>query len=111
MDTCRILLSGYLVGVARKSMIRIDSFSSFPMFNKGSSSPCKPCTWVSFIVAILVLLSSVASLVGVYKAHFLVGGATFGTTNGSLALIALVANLAFLKKVMSCCPCMGSGKK
>ncbi len=77
------------------------------MFMKSSKSSamCTVCSIVTWIVMVLAALAVVASLVGVYKAHFLAGGATFGTTNGSLALISLVATLAFLMKMMMYCPC------
>lgn len=78
------------------------------MFNKNgskSSAMCTVCMVITWVIGVLVLLAAVASIVGVYKAHFLGGGATFGTTNGSLSLIALAVNLAFLVKVMMHCPC------
>ncbi len=79
------------------------------MFGKNgkSSGACTVCRIVGTIIGIVVLLSTIAALVGVYKAHFLLGGATFGTTNGSLALIALAVNLMFLKKMSRMCPCGG----
>lgn len=78
------------------------------MFNKNGSKSgpmCTVCMVITWIIAILVLLAAVASILGVYKAHVLAGGATFGTTNGSLSLIALAVNLAFLVKMMAYCPC------
>ena len=78
------------------------------MFGKNGSKPgpmCTVCMVVQWVIAVVILLGAIASVIGVYKAHFLVGGATFGTTNGSLALIAMVVSLAMLMKVMMCCPC------
>ena len=56
-----------------------------------------------WVFSSLLLLASVASLIGVYKSHFLSSGATFGTTSGSLALIAFVLSVTLWKKSMCCC--------
>lgn len=66
---------------------------------------CTVCSVVHWVIAVIILLSAIASVIGVYKAHFLAGGATFGTTNGSLSIMAMVVSLAFLAKMMMYCPC------
>lgn len=66
---------------------------------------CTVCMVITWVIGVIVLLGAIASIVGVYKAHFLAGGATFGTSNGSLALLAMAVNLAFLVKMMMHCPC------
>ncbi len=77
------------------------------MFSKNSKSDlmCTFCWIITYIVMVLSVLVTIAALVGVYKAHFLAGGATFGTTNGSLSLVALIGSLAFTIKMMMYCPC------
>ena len=74
-----------------------------------------------------VALGIIAALVGVYKAHVLSSGLTFGTSSGSLSLAevpnvspeertcgtssgslslaALAFNLFLVKKVLESCPC------
>ncbi len=68
-------------------------------------SPHKPgCMIVHTILAVLLLLATLTSLIGVYKAHVLADGLTFGTTTGSLSLIAFAITVVVFKKVMkSCC--------
>jgi hypothetical protein len=73
---------------------------------KGSSQ----CAFTYWVVVALYLFAAVLSGVGVYKAHFLSSGMTFGTTSGSLAIVAFVLSLTFLKKSLCCC-CSSSGKK
>ena len=66
---------------------------------------CAVCKLIALVLMILSVLGTIAALIGVYKAHFLAGGAAFGTTNGSLALVALALMLFLLKKAAECCPC------
>ena len=78
------------------------------MFHKNgskSSAMCTVCNIVTWVGMVLLALTTIAALVGVYKAHMLTGGAAFGTTNGSLSLLALAVNLAFFMKMMAHCPC------
>ena len=77
------------------------------MFGKTSKSAdmCSVCMIITWIIMVLTALVTIAALIGVYKAHILAGGAAFGTTNGSLSLVALIASLAFLMKMMQYCPC------
>ena len=61
------------------------------------------CMVVHLLVALLLFLGSVASLVGVYKSHVMPEGLTFGTTSGSLALLAFAVTITlFLKQVKNC---------
>ena len=76
------------------------------MFHKSSKNgPCTVCKVASAVIGILGLLVTIAAAIGVYKAHILSSGATFGTLNGSAAIIALVISLKLTKKTLSCCPC------
>lgn len=81
------------------------------MFWKSSNKvgcSCSACTSCGYVTAAFLGLATIASLLGVYKAHFLSTGLAFGTTSGSLALIAFAITLvAFSKAVHSCCPCSG----
>jgi len=73
---------------------------------KSSGGTCGPCTVVQWVVMALLFLATLAALVGVYKAHFLSTGATFGTTSGSLALVAFTLSLTLWAKSAShCCGC------
>lgn len=51
---------------------------------------------------VLGVLSTVASVIGVYKAHLLSTGLTFGTLTCSASLMALALNLFLIKKVADC---------
>ena len=73
----------------------------------GCCSPgCKVCKWV---VAILLLLTSIAALVGVYQTHVITGSDSsrvviqFGSTSGSLAIIAFVVAVVSWGKQIMCC--------
>jgi hypothetical protein len=66
------------------------------------SSACEAMNWIACLV---FFLATLASLMGVYQVLFGGGGATFGSSNGSLALIALAVNLALWSKWMCKCLC------
>ena len=57
---------------------------------------------LGWAICTLLLLSTLASLKGVYVAHFGVGGATFGSSNASLALVAFAINVTVFVKVLGC---------
>jgi len=50
------------------------------------------------VVSVFLFLTALAALVGVYKAHIATGGATFGSTTGSLSLIAFAISVSLWKK-------------
>ncbi len=56
------------------------------------------CLVVQIIVTALLFLAMIAALVGVYMAHVLPAGLMFGTSSGSLSLIAFVATTLGLQK-------------
>ena len=60
-------------------------------------------TSMYWIVTVLLFLATLAAAVGVYKSHFLSSGATFGTTSGSLSIIAFVISLTLWSKAFCCC--------
>ena len=66
---------------------------------------CNACTTVNILLGVIAVITTLVSLVGVYMAHFLSTGLTFGTPSASFALIALTLNLFLVKKMASCCPC------
>lgn len=67
---------------------------------------CHACKITGMLVFGLLMLTTLASLLGVYKSHFISTGTQFGSTSGSLALIAFAINVTFLIKTMAkCCPC------
>ncbi len=66
---------------------------------------CNVCSATSLITMVLAVVATLASLVGLYKAHVLSSGFTFGTSTGSLSIVALVVSLMLLKKASEACPC------
>ena len=79
---------------------------------KRSGSNCSPaCVTLKWIVCILLLLVTVAAGVGVYQTHVLASAESvrlqFGSTSGSLAIVAFVlATLGCMKQLVKCMgPC------
>ncbi len=68
--------------------------------NKGCAIVCK-------LLMLLVLITEIAAIVGVYNAHLATGGMTFGSTTGSLSILALAINSMVLLKFgqMHCKEC------
>ncbi len=62
-----------------------------------------PCLLSKWIVAVLLLLTSLASLFGVYQTHMVSDGIQFGGSAGSLAIIAFVVSVMAWSKQMICC--------
>ena len=56
-----------------------------------------------WVVAILLFLTSVASLIGIYQTHVVNGGIQFGSTSGSLAILAFTASIMCWGKKMASC--------
>jgi hypothetical protein len=87
---------------------------SLMFFHK--KAPHKPgCMVMHLVLAGLLLLAAVASLLGVYLSHFLESGLTFGTSAGSLSLIAFTFTVTMflhqLKACMTSCEICSPGKK
>ena len=80
---------------------------SFFMFGKSKNGPCTVCGIVNLVLMVIGVLTTIAALIGVYKAHYplMNEGMVFGSTAGSLSLAALVLNLFLVKKLMAMCPC------
>lgn len=84
------------------------------LFRKKKSSSCSAaCMTLKWVVNILLILAAVAALIGVYYTHVITGDETerlalqFGTTGGSLAILAFtVAVVSWSKQLVACLgPC------
>ncbi len=64
------------------------------------STPCIVSKWAT---AILLFLTSIAALIGVYETHVVSGGVQFGSTSGSLAILAFTVSIMAWGKKMVCC--------
>lgn len=73
--------------------------------SKAKNALCNVCSTVVAVIGVLAGVASLAALAGVYMSHFLSEGLTFGTAEGSLALMALGFNLFVLKKASDACGC------
>ena len=75
------------------------------MFSKSKNGLCGYCKLSDLVYAVLSVLALIASIVGVYSAHFgMETGPVFGTMSGSLSILSLVACLFFARKIGgSCC--------
>ena len=72
------------------------TFPLFLMMNSCCSNTY--CALVNKIILLLLTLTELAAVVAVYKSHFGTGGASFGSTTGSLSIIALAINSAVWMK-------------
>lgn len=63
------------------------------------------CLALHLFVAGLLLFTSAAAFIGVFKAHVQPEGLEFGTTVGSLSLLALAVSLVLWLKSMKDCAC------
>lgn len=66
------------------------------------SSACAALNW---LICLLLFFSTLTAITGVYRVHFGGGGMVFGSSNGSLSLIAFVISLALWSKWMCRCLC------
>lgn len=73
--------------------------------SKKKSGLCSFCEIWSVVLAALATLCTLVAIAGVYKAHVLSSGLTFGTSTGSLSIIALAISLFLLKKACDYCMC------
>ena len=66
----------------------------------------KTCQILNWVITVLLFFAALAALTGMYKAHFVAGGATFGSTTGSMSIIAFSISVMLWKKQMEkCCKC------
>jgi hypothetical protein len=71
-----------------------------PRRHSNCSTPCIVSKWA---VAILLFLTSIAALIGVYNTHIVSGGVQFGSSGGSFAIIAFTVSVMAWGKKMACC--------
>lgn len=75
---------------------------------KTKGTCCSPaCALMKWVVCVLLFVATVAAAVGTYQTHVLMGGETlrfqFGSTSGSLAIIAFtIATMAWVKQMVCC---------
>lgn len=71
---------------------------------------CGFCKFLRVIVSVLLLLVTIAAGIAVWRTHALPTGWTFGTTEGTLAIIAFAFTLTkCFKTSKKLCPTCGSG--
>lgn len=71
-----------------------------------SSGNCTGCKVGQAVVLLVLTITSVAAFIGVWNTHMLASGWSFGTQEGSLAILALVFSFTMWGKKMSkMCPC------
>jgi hypothetical protein len=73
--------------------------------SKKKSGICVFCEWLTIILTALSTITSIAAIAGLYKSHVMSDGLVFGTSTGSLSIIALIISLVFLKKTCEACMC------
>lgn len=72
------------------------------MFKK-KSAHVGACMALHAVVAVILFVAAIAAVVGVYKAHVLSSGLAFGTTSGSLSIMALSLVLTcWMKQTIAC---------
>jgi hypothetical protein len=78
--------------------------TTMPLIKKKNSGCGALCTALQWVVALLLLLASVAALIGVWNTHVTNNGFAFGGSSASLALIAFAISVTLCKKSL-CCLC------
>ncbi len=79
------------------------------LLSKKQASCSTGCQTFKWIVCVLLLLVAIAALFGVYQTHMIVGSdparfaVQFGSTSGSLSILAFVVSVMAFGKKMSCC--------
>ncbi len=71
---------------------------------------CTGCMVTNWVVTLLLFVTSIASALGAYMAHFPTEEGmvvpTFGTTTGSLSILAFAVSISlWIKHMKGCCPC------
>jgi hypothetical protein len=79
------------------------------MCSCGSGHLCVVCKIVGAILGIVVILATIAAVIGVWMAHNIDGVWTFGTLEGSWSIVALLLGVLLVKKCMKMCPCRHKG--
>lgn len=76
---------------------------------KNTTGSSGACSVFLGLVAFLLLLTSLAAMMGVVNTHLTSNGIVFGGSGASLALIAFAINIAFCTKLL--CYVCGHDKK
>ena len=82
---------------------------SFPVFlmsllSKKPKPQCSAgCTVMKWVVALLLLLVTIAAGFGIYQTHIVPKGVQFGGTDGSLAILAFTISLIAWSRQMASC--------
>lgn len=72
-------------------------FDIYPLIFMSCCSSA-PCAFIGKVLLVLLVLTEIAALMAVYNALFGTGGASFGSTTGSLSIMAFAINTAVLTK-------------
>lgn len=76
-----------------------------PIMKKKTTGSSGACSVLVGLVAFLLLISSLAAMMGVVNTHLTSGGIAFGGSGASLALIAFGLNISLCAKMV----CWASG--
>jgi hypothetical protein len=72
----------------------------------GSSCECGACKAVRVVVSLLLLLTTIASFLGLWRDHMTAAGWSFGSGDQSLSLLVFIVSLlALYKTSKKLCPC------
>lgn len=78
--------------------------------HNGCGKPCIGCRIVAGIITLILTLTTVVAVVGVYMTHVTPTGYVFGTVEASFALVTLILSLmAWYKVYKKMCPCSMGG--
>lgn len=80
----------YRFSLKRKLRATMTENSSHLFMQSSCSSTV--CDLVGKFVVVILTLAEIAAIIAVYKSHFGTGGASFGSTTGSLSIMALAIN-------------------
>jgi hypothetical protein len=69
---------------------------------KNTTGSSSACSILCGLVTFLLLLSSLAALMGVVNTHLTSGGISFGGSGASLSLIAFAINIFLCSKLVCC---------
>lgn len=89
-------------------------FHPFPLLSmafmhKKGSNCSTGCMVTKWILCVLLLLTAIAAIIGVYETHVVIGtdparfALQFGSTSGSLAIIAFAISATLWMKQLVCC--------
>jgi len=89
--------AGYIAVLPNKTK-NIQWLHIFPLILMKASCTFTPCAIAGKIILLLLTLTEIAALIAVYNSLFGTGGASFGSTTGSLSIMAFAINTVVLTK-------------